>query len=513
MKLKKLLERIQPQEILGSSELVVTGLAYDSRQVQPGMIFFALPGVKVDGVDFISQALVSGAVAIIAERLPKSCPADVCFVRVANARLAMAQIAAGYYEDPTLGVPVIGVTGTNGKTTTTYLLEAILKQAGLSPAVFGTVEYRFNSICIPAERTTPESIDLMRMMADFREQGATAMILEVASHALEQHRVDGIHFDVAIFTNLTPEHLDYHLDMDSYFTSKRRLFTELLGNGAAVINSDDSFGRKLLKENSSWSCFGLNAEADVHPQQIEVGRDGICGIFSFADESLVVKSGMIGDFNVSNLLAAVAAAHQLGIESDSIAKGIAAAPQVPGRVEKVKNNRGILALVDYSHSSDALEQVLKTLTKLESRRLVTVFGCGGDRDQGKRPVMGAVATRYSNLAILTSDNPRTEDPLAILEQIRVGVESAGGKELSDAEALAAEEGFIVIPDRRNAIEFAGQLVETGDLLLVAGKGHEDYQILGSEKIHFDDREELDRVLNKVTGSDSVIDGTGDENHV
>ncbi len=496
MKLEKLLERIQPLEILGSSELVVTGLTYDSRQAQPGTIFFALPGVKVDGVDFIPQALVNGAVAIIAERLPESCPADVCFVRVANARLAMAKIAAGYYGDPTLGVPVIGVTGTNGKTTTTYLLEAILKQAGLSPAVFGTVEYRFNSMCITAERTTPESIDLMRMMADFREQGAAALVLEVASHALEQHRVDGIHFDLAVFTNLTPEHLDYHLDMESYFTSKRRLFTELLGDGAAVINSDDSFGRKLLQENSSWTSFGLNAEADVHPQQVEVGRDGIRGAFSCADESLMVESGMIGDFNVSNLLAAVAAAHQLGIGHDSIAKGIAAAPQVPGRVEKIKNNRGILALVDYSHGSDALEQVLKTLKKLESRRLVTVFGCGGDRDKGKRPVMGAVATRYSNLAILTSDNPRTEDPLAILEQIRAGAVNAGGKELNEAEAAGAEEGFIVIPDRRAAIEFAGNLAEEGDLLLVAGKGHEDYQILGTEKIHFDDREELYRVLNE-----------------
>ena len=513
MKLKKLLERIQPLETLGSSEVVIAGLAYDSRHVQPGTIFFALPGVKVDGVDFIPQALGNGAVVIIAERLPESYQTDVCFVRVANARLAMAKMAAGYYGDPTLGVPVIGVTGTNGKTTTTYLLEAILKQAGLSPAVFGTVEYRFNNMCIPAERTTPESIDLMRMMADFREQGATALVLEVASHALEQHRVDGIHFDLAIFTNLTPEHLDYHLDMESYFSSKRRLFAELLGDGTAVINSDDSFGRKLLQENSSWTSFGLNTEADVHPQQVEVGRDGIRGVFSCADKSLVVESGMIGDFNVSNLLGAVAAAYQLGIGHDSIAKGIAAAPQVPGRVEKVKNDRGILALVDYSHGSDALEQVLKTLTKLESRRLVTVFGCGGDRDQGKRPVMGAVATSYSDLAILTSDNPRTEDPLTILEQIRAGAVNAGGNELSEAEAVGGDEGFIVIPDRRSAIEFAAHLVQEGDLLLVAGKGHEDYQILGMEKIHFDDREELDRVLNGTTDSSPIHRTVGAEKYV
>jgi len=407
---------------------------------------------------------------------------------------------------------LLGVTGTNGKTTITYLLEAIFKQAGFSPAVFGTVEYRFGRMRYAASRTTPESIDLLRMMADFRQQGADVIILEVSSHALEQHRVDGINFDAAVFTNLTQDHLDYHETLGRYFASKRRLFSDLLGAGIGVINREDPCGADLLQENQSWISFGLDEQAKVYPRQVTVGRDHISGVFTSEQGDVVVESGMIGDFNVSNLLAAVATAQQFGIDNDVIAKGISVAPQVPGRVEKVKNNKGVLALVDYSHTSDALEQALKTLTKLDSRRLLTVVGCGGDRDQGKRPIMAAVAVKYSNLAIFTSDNPRTEDPLKILEQVRGGALAAGSRELS-ADQAEVEDGFIVLPDRRTAIEFAGSLVEQGDLLLVAGKGHEDYQILGTEKIHFDDREELSRVLNQGKSSNSLNGGSGAENYV
>jgi UDP-N-acetylmuramoyl-L-alanyl-D-glutamate--2,6-diaminopimelate ligase len=336
----------------------------------------------------------------------------------------------------------------------------------------------------------------MRMMADFRRQGSDALILEVSSHALEQHRVDGINFDLGIFTNLTPEHLDYHGTLENYFTSKRRFFSELLGTGKAVINIDDPFGKKLLQENPNWTSFGLSPQADLCIQQIAVGRDGIQGIIASTRGALNIASGMIGDFNASNLLAAIAAAQQLGINDAAIIKGIAEAPQVPGRLEKVENTRGVLALVDYAHTGDALEQVLKTLSKLNCKRLLTVVGCGGDRDPGKRPVMAAVATKFSHLAIFTSDNPRTEDPLVILEQIRRGALAAGSRELKIAETYHSDQGFVVIPDRRSAIDFAGHIATEGDLLLVAGKGHEDYQILGTEKIHFDDREELARVLSQ-----------------
>ena len=512
MKLEKLLTTIQPLEIIGTTERAVVGLAYDSRQVQTGMVFFALPGVKVDGLDYLPQALQAGAATVVVETIPEDCVEGICYIKVVNVRQAMAVMAAEFYGNPTEGVTVVGVTGTNGKTTITYLLEAIFKQAGYAPAVFGTVEYRFGELRYEASHTTPESIDLLRMMADFRQQGADVLILEVSSHALEQHRVDGINFDAAVFTNLTQDHLDYHETLERYFASKRRLFVELLGAGIAVINREDACGAELLQENQSWVSFGLNEQAKVYPRQVAVGRDRISGIFSSEQGDVTVESGMIGDFNVSNLLAAVATAQQFGISNEIIAEGISGAPQVPGRMEKVKNNRGVLALVDYSHTADALEQALKTLSKLDSRRLLTIIGCGGDRDKGKRPVMAAVAVKYSNVAIFTSDNPRTEDPFAILEQIRGGAVAVGSRELSETRA-ATEDGFVVIPDRRSAIDLAGQLVEAGDLLLVAGKGHEDYQILGTEKIHFDDREELDRVLNQVKDSDIMNNRTGAENHV
>lgn len=512
MKLEKLLTSIQPLEIIGDAKRVVTGLACDSRQVEADTLFFALPGVKVDGFDYLPQALNAGAVAVVAERFPSACLANICYIKVANVRRTMALMAAAFYGNPTVGIPVIGVTGTNGKTTTTYLLEAIFKQAGFSPAVFGTIGYRYGEQRYEAPNTTPESIHLLRMMADFRRRGADVMIMEVSSHALEQHRVDGISFAAAVFTNLTQDHLDYHATLERYFASKRRLFTELLGAGIAVINREDAYGASLVQENQNWISFGLDERASVYPRQVAVSRDRISGIFSSKQGDVVVESGMIGDFNVSNLLAAVATSQQFGISNETIAKGISAAPQVPGRVEKVENNKGVLALVDYSHTADALEQALKTLAKLQCHKIYTVVGCGGDRDQGKRPIMAAVAVKYSNLAIFTSDNPRTEDPLKILEQIRGGALAAGSRELSQKQALN-EEGFVVIPDRRTAIEFAGRLAKAGDLLLVAGKGHEDYQIIGIEKIHFDDREELARVLNEGKDFDHTGPQTGAEKHV
>jgi len=334
----------------------------------------------------------------------------------------------------------------------------------------------------------------MRLMADYRKQGADALILEVSSHALEQHRVDGIDFDLTVFTNLTQDHLDYHLTLDSYFNSKKRLFTELLGDGAAVINCDDPYGRSLLRENANWTSFGWDSRADIHPDQVDIGRDGIRGTFLCRGEKLAIASEMIGHFNVSNLMAAIAAAHELGLDAMQISQGIAAAQQVPGRVEKIANQRDVLALVDYAHTGDALEQVLKTLSQLEYRRLLAVVGCGGDRDPGKRPIMACAAAKYADLAIYTSDNPRTEDPVAILEQLRRGAIDAGYSEIDRDEAIGGRGGFVVIADRREAIEFAAMLAQQGDLLLVAGKGHEDYQILGTVKVHFDDREELRRVL-------------------
>jgi len=507
MQIAALLKDFAIEKLHGPTDAEVNGLACDSRQVCPGTVFFALPGTVVDGFDFIPQAVAAGACAVIAERLPGEMQQQVCYLQVSNVRQAMARMASSFYAEPTVGIPVIGVTGTNGKTSITYLLENILRQAGYAPAVFGTVEYRFGSERLEASHTTPESLELMRLMGDFRQQGATVMILEVSSHALEQHRVDGIDFDVAVFTNLTPEHLDYHSDLNSYFASKRRLFSELLGDGRAVINRDDGFGRQLLQENQDWISFGRDPAARFHPLDIKVAREGIKGRFATPAGAVEVDSRMIGDFNVSNLLASVAAAQALGVGTAQIAAGIATAAQVPGRLEQVANNRQILALVDYAHSSDALEQVLSTLAKLEAKRRITLVGCGGDRDPNKRPLMAAAAARYSDLAVFTSDNPRTEDPLQILEQMKAGALADGAVELGSDQLAAGEKGFVVIPDRREAIGFAVGRAKAGDLLLVAGKGHEDYQILGRTKIHFDDREELALALQQGD------DDSGADNHV
>ncbi len=482
----------------------VTGLACDSRKLVSGDLFFALPGSACDGQDYIAAALEAGAVALVVNH-PPATDYGVPVVVADNVRLAMALIAQRFYGDPTADLLVIGVTGTNGKTTTTYLLESILKTAGYRPAIFGTVDYRFSGKQIPASHTTPESLDLLRLIAEFRAEGADALVLEVSSHALDQYRVDGIHFDVAIFTNLTPEHLDYHLNMDAYFASKARLF-ELLPARRAVINLDDSHGIWLKEKHPAALGFSRTQQTDIWLPQLESNAQGVQGVVSLEGEVLNLKSSLVGDFNVSNLLGAVGAAYVAGIEPATIEKGLSAAPQVPGRLEQIENELAVLALVDYAHTSDALTQVLTALAGIPARRRFTLIGCGGDRDQKKRPLMAAAAVAASDLVVLTSDNPRTEDPLLILEQMRQGALEAAGVELTLKQAAAGATGFVVIPERRAAIEFAASQVAQGDLLLVAGKGHEDYQILGTTKVHFDDREELRRAFNlkqQLRGSDEV----------
>lgn len=504
--LPELLAAVDPNKVWGNTDLSCTGLCYDSRRVQPGDVFFALPGAKTDGSRFVAEALERGALAVVAAPGAVSeQEQDTCVIEVANVRLAMARMAARYYGNPAQGIPVVGVTGTNGKTTVTYLLESILRQAGYRPAVLGTVAYRLgDEVHHPASHTTPESVELMALIADFRALGADALIMEVSSHALAQHRVDGLAFSVAVFTNLTPEHLDYHRDIEDYFQVKGRLFSELLVGGKAVINADDPYGRRLLALPVKAVAYGHDAACGLRPEIVTSGREGIHGNFVGDRGSVRIDSAMIGDFNVSNLLAAVAAGQQLDIANATIAAGVAAAGQVPGRLERVANSKGVLALVDYAHTGDALEQVLTTLVKLERGRLLTVVGCGGDRDPGKRPLMAAAAVKYSEVVIFTSDNPRTEDPLQILEQIRQGALAAGGQEVGLPDLARGARGFVVIPDRRIAIEAAVRLATAGDLLLVAGKGHEDYQILGTQRIHFDDREELQLAFALAAGDEADV---------
>jgi UDP-N-acetylmuramoyl-L-alanyl-D-glutamate--2,6-diaminopimelate ligase len=482
----------------------ITGLAYDSRRVAPGVLFFALPGAVVDGHRFIGQAVESGAAAIVLED-PAFAPKDIPWVEVTDARLALARMASHFYGDPTANIPVIGITGTNGKTTTTYLVEAMLAAAGIPAAVLGTISYRFGDFELPAPHTTPESADLQQLLRQLVDRGAKSIVMEVSSHALEQHRADGCHFDVGLFSNLTPEHLDYHHDMAAYLASKRRLFSDLLLPDAgkprrrAVINSDDPAGAELA---AAAACpvitYGLDSGADVTVRNPVCSVAGISGIMITPTGEFPFQSEMLGRFNLYNILAATGAGTALELPLDAIRAGIERHRKVPGRMERVPNDHGVTLLVDYAHTGDALENVLKTICALDGRQVITVFGCGGDRDRTKRPVMAEVAGRFSDLTIITSDNPRTEEPAAIIAEVRSGILPLGLREyqvdeLAEMSRRGAtpefEKGFTTVQNRRNAISLAVRFSRPGDIVLLAGKGHEDYQIIGTTKQHFDDREE------------------------
>ena len=494
--LSQLLTDVAVEQIIGPTQVEVRGLCYDSRRVRPGEAFFAWRGRQQDGHRYLGDAVAAGAAVLVVEEAPPQA-GDATVVVVADSRRAMSLMARAFHGDPTREMAVVGVTGTNGKTTTTYLLEAILAEAGLSPAVIGTVNYRFGGEAHNAPHTTPEAVELLAAVAAFRQQGARSLVMEVSSHALDQYRADGIRFQVGVFTNLTPEHLDYHGDMDSYFSSKMRLFTELLPDqpSRAVVNIDDAYGERLAARLPHALTCGRNPAALVSPGQLEVTLHGIHGTVRTPAGPVRVDSGLIGDYNVENLLGAIGAAVALQLPAAVIERGIAGAAAVPGRLEPVENDRGAVLLVDYAHTGDALDRVLQALQALNPARILTVFGCGGDRDPRKRPVMGEITARRADIAVVTSDNPRTEDPLAIIEQIRGGVAAIHPREWTRAEAAAGDgRGYVVIPDRREAIRFAVSLLRPGDVLLVAGKGHEDYQILGTNRIHFDDREELRAAL-------------------
>jgi len=502
MRLQQLLETITPLRVNGDKQVEISLLTCDSRQAQAGTLFFALPGATLDGHQFIQRAVEAGASAVVLEDATQA-PSDVPWVQVTDGRLAMARMAARFQGDPTAERPLVGITGTNGKTTTSYLIEAILAAAGQPAAVLGTISYRFGNTVIDASHTTPESTELQAAFRRLADAGAQGFVMEVSSHALEQKRVDGCHFDVGVFTNLTRDHLDYHRTMQAYQAAKQRLFSELLRPDSvkprrrAVINLDDPAGADLV---TSAACpvvsYGMTPGADVTVRELRSSVDGIQGILVTPAGEAAFSSGLVGRYNLSNILAAVGTGIALELPLASISQGISQQSKVPGRLERVPNQRGVTCLVDYAHTGDALENVLTTLRELATGRIITVFGCGGDRDPGKRPVMGEIAARHSDLAVVTSDNPRTEDPFKILAQVRDGIMPLGLREYSLAELAAGydNKGFIVIESRREAIRLAARLAQSGDILLLAGKGHEDYQIVGQTKHHFDDREEAAAAL-------------------
>ena len=505
MKLSELLQSIESYEVTGSSDPDISGLHHDSRQVGPGGLFFALRGTAADGHDFVAAAVANGAAAVVVEQ-PVSLPPTVVPVLVADSRGAMARMAARFNGDPTAGRPLIGITGTNGKTTTTYLIEGILAAAGLPAGVLGTISYRFGEIRVEASHTTPESTELQAALRQLAAAGARSFVMEVSSHALEQHRVDGCHFDVGIFSNLTRDHLDYHGTMENYLAAKQRLFAELLRPDGvkqvrrAAVNMDDPAGAAIA---AAAACpvvtYGTGPDRDVHPVNVSMSVNGIAGNISTPKGDFAFHSALLGRFNLSNIMAAVTAGIALDLPLATIKSGIENHLPVPGRLERVANSRGVTCLVDYAHTGDALENVLVTLSELKEGRLITLFGCGGDRDRGKRPIMGGAAVRYSDLTIATSDNPRTEDPRAILDEIRVGMVAPGLREYSPEELAHGfnAKGFTVVENRRAAIRLAASLAGPGDILLLAGKGHEDYQIIGKVKHHFDDREEAAEAFRAV----------------
>ena len=507
MTLSQLLRAIAGFDLHGDDSVQISAVTCDSRKVTSGTLFFALQGATADGHKFISAAVRSGAAAVILEDAVDS-PTGIPWVRVADGRAAMARIAAEFYDNPTLRLPLVGITGTNGKTTTSYLIEAILAEAGLAPAVLGTISYRFGATRIEASHTTPESTELQAALRQLADAGARSFVMEVSSHALEQKRVDGCHFDVGIFSNLTRDHLDYHKTMESYLESKQRLFSDLLRptvakpQRRAVINMDDQYGAVIAgRAGCPVITYGIEYRGDVQATDMSSSVNGFSGTLVTPKGAVNFTSRLVGRFNLSNILAAVSAGIALDLPLEAIKTGIETHATVPGRMERVDNTLGITLLVDYAHTGDALENVLSTLKTLATARIITVFGCGGDRDTGKRPIMGRIAARMSDLAIVTSDNPRSEDPFAILAQVKAGITPLGIREYTQEELKNSfsEKGFVLQENRAEAIRLAVRLARPGDIVLLAGKGHEDYQIIGKTKQHFDDREQAAQACTELAG--------------
>ncbi len=495
MKLGQLLEGIQGYDLAGTPEQEVSGVAYDSRQVKPGCLFVALRGSHVNGHDYVENAINNGAVAVVAEE-HRGNWSKTNLVKVPDTREALWRIGVQFYGHPFRGMDLVGITGTNGKTTTSFLLEAILAAAGGLPGVVGTVNYRYTGKTFPAPVTTPESLDLLALLREMADAGVSHVIMEVSSHALDQKRTGDCPFKVGVFTNFSRDHLDYHRTMEAYFAAKSLLFKGLARKetdqaATAVINLDDPGGEQLeAMTGARVLTYGLGPKCQVRARDVVSDMAGITARLLTPLGEKTIRSPLIGKVNIYNIMAASAAALSLNIGLEEVAEGVERLGKVPGRLERVENDRNLNVIVDYAHTPDALLKTIEALKPLVEGRLITVFGCGGDRDKGKRSEMGSIAGRHSDLVFITSDNPRTEDPVAIISQIEQGVTASGLALLQDSEGPDREKrGYVKERDRRKAIRSAVSRAREGDLVLIAGKGHEDYQIVGRERKHFDDREE------------------------
>jgi UDP-N-acetylmuramoyl-L-alanyl-D-glutamate--2,6-diaminopimelate ligase len=463
---------------LTDASAAITGVAYDSRAVTPGQVFVALKGQHADGTSFARQAIERGAAAIVSEQPPPG-GVRVPWTVVGDARLALAVLSVAFYGDPSREMRVIGITGTNGKTTTAYLVASIFEAAGVRCGILGTVAYRIGDEVREATRTTPEAPDVQALLREMVGQRCGVCAMEVSSHALSLRRVDGITFSAGIFTNLTRDHLDFHADMDDYFRAKRRLFEMLPAGAPSLLNIDDPRGPSLVEVGGRPVTYAINRPADVTPGPLSFSLKGLSFDVRTPRGALHVTSKLVGQPNVYNILAAVSTATALDVPFDAIERGLNSLDGVPGRFQVVSDPKDeVTVVVDYAHTDDALRNLLETARPLAAGRLITVFGCGGDRDRTKRPLMGMVAGRLSDLVVITSDNPRSEDPNRIIEEVQRGI-------TADTRRDGAQ-GRLAIVDRRAAIAKAIELARAGDVVLVAGKGHEKYQVIGDRVLPFDD---------------------------
>ncbi|HEY2845194.1 MAG TPA: UDP-N-acetylmuramoyl-L-alanyl-D-glutamate--2,6-diaminopimelate ligase [Bryobacteraceae bacterium] len=492
MRLSELLAGVALRETLAPevASVEVTGLEYDSRRVQKGFVFFAFAGSRVDGHRFAQQALDQGALAVVSDspRPAEFAGASSEWIQVEHGRHALAAAARNFYHHPDERILFTGITGTNGKTTTAYLIEAILRETGRITGLLGTIEYRLAGEVLPSPNTTPESLDIMRFAAELESRGGNHLIAEISSHALALGRVYGFRFHTAVFTNLTRDHLDFHGTMEEYGAAKRRLFADTPGPKWAVLNADDPVSKTMQPDDpgSRVIWYGVAKQATLRAENIVSDFEGLRFEATWDGRRASIASPLLGRVNVSNILAAIGASLSYGIELDAIAAAIPACRAVPGRFEPVDQGQPFLVAVDYAHTDDALRNAIQSARSLSTRglskgRVITLFGCGGDRDRTKRPLMGMAAADLSDFVVLTSDNPRSEDPLAIMNDAMVGLRRFDTPHVAE-------------PDRAKAIRVAIEHAQPGDVVLLAGKGHETYQILKDRTIHFDDRETAREVL-------------------
>ncbi|MGI6468831.1 MAG: UDP-N-acetylmuramoyl-L-alanyl-D-glutamate--2,6-diaminopimelate ligase [Syntrophomonadaceae bacterium] len=488
MKLSDLLEGSDVQSQSMQSNPEITQIAYDSRKVLPGALFVAIKGINTDGHLYIASAIQAGAVAVVAERAVPGVPAAFPYIVVNDSRAMLAVLAARFYHYPSHDIKVIGVTGTNGKTTTTHLIQAIHQEAGWPTAIMGTLYARLGDLQVDSGHTTPEAVEIESFMDKCRQQGAEYLVMEVSSHALALNRVDQIRFVAAVFTNLSQDHLDFHENMQNYLQSKLKLFHNIPEeeHSFCCVNYDDPFADQFIKAaKSRLYTYGLQPGAGVRAENVDISLSGTCFTVVFDKLRFEVEMRLIGMFSVYNALAAITVALAEGIDPEIIKQALLKVEGIPGRFEEVFSSHDFTVVVDYAHTPDGLENILRTARELAGSRLITVFGCGGDRDRSKRPLMGEIAARYSDFCVVTSDNPRSEEPEAIIADIIPGMEKV------------THSRYAIIVDRAEAIKHALNLARPGDLVIIAGKGHETYQLVKGRKLDFDDRKVAKKILDEL----------------